>query len=290
MTRFSAEGLGRAPAGPRIDGDLSDEAWKQASRTEEWFETNPGDNTPPRVRNVGYLAYDERFLYVGLEFEDPDPSRIRAPLGDHDNLSSTTDYGGVLLDTRNDGRTGTLFLANARGLQYDAVSDDGGGGEDDSPDFYWDAAGRITATGWTLEIRVPFASLRYPRTDPQTWGFMLYRNYPREFRYQFFTTRLPKGTNCFVCHSNKLVGLTGLPKGGHFVAAPDPITDPVQRDWRAAVGNEKKTHAANIPLFMPGCPPAAALLCRGLDWTRKRPGGAFPFHTSSYFDGILSPL
>jgi hypothetical protein len=212
--------IARAGAPIRIDGDLSDEGWRAAIPIETWYEVNPGDNTPPKVKNIGRVAYDDRYFYVGLEFDDPHPEKIRSPLGDRDNLSSATDYGGVILDTRNTGRTAILFLANARGLQYDAVSDDGGGGEDSSPDFYWDSAGRITATGWTLEIRIPFTSLRYPKTDPQTWGIMLYRNHPRDFRYQFFTLRLPRGSSCFICHSNKLVGLRQLPAGGHMVAAP----------------------------------------------------------------------
>ena len=217
-----------------IDGKLSEDAWKTAAAITAWYEINPGDNTPPRMKNAGYLVYDDRFLYVGLEFDDPEPSRIRAPLGDRDNLSSSTDYAGVVLDARHDGRTAILFLANARGLQYDAVTDDGGSGEDSSPDFYWDAAGAITPTGWSLEMRIPFTSLRYPKADPQTWGVMLYRNYPREFRYQFMTTRVPKGTPCFICHSNELPGLTQLPRAGHLVAVPyvsarqnaTPVGDP----------------------------------------------------------------
>jgi hypothetical protein len=204
----------------RLDGVLDDEAWRDAERVETWFETNPGDNTPPPVGNVGYVAYDDRFFYAGFEFQDPEPARIRAPLGDHDSTGGAMDYGGVILDTRNDGRSGVLFLANAHGIQYDAVTDDATGNEDSSPDFFWESAARVTATGWSLEIRIPFASLRYPRTDPQTWGVMLYRNYPRDFRYQFFSTRLPRGGNCFICRSNKLAGLERLPRGGGFVIAP----------------------------------------------------------------------
>ena len=41
-------------AGPiMIDGDLSDEGWKGAVRVDTWYEVNPGDNTPPKVQNVG---------------------------------------------------------------------------------------------------------------------------------------------------------------------------------------------------------------------------------------------
>src|SRR2546422_759057 len=87
------------------------------------------------------------------------------------------------------GRSAQMFLANPRGIQYDAISDDASG-EDSSPDFFWESAARITERGWTLEIRVPFSSLRYRTSDPQTWGILLYRNYPRDFRYQFFSAKL----------------------------------------------------------------------------------------------------
>jgi hypothetical protein len=112
-----------------------------------------------------------------------------------------------------------MFLANPRGIQYDAIADDASG-EDSSPDFFWESAARITEHGWTLEIKVPFSSLRYRNADPQTWGILLYRNYPRDFRYQFFSAKLPRGGNCFICRSNTLVGLERLPSGGHIVAAP----------------------------------------------------------------------
>jgi hypothetical protein len=203
-----------------VDGDLSDEGWKSATKVDTFFETNPGDNVTPRVRTVAYLGYDDRYFYAGFEFFDPDPSKIRAPYGDRDDVSSATDYGGVILDTRNDRRTGLLLLANPRGIQYDAISDDTTGNEDSSPDFYWDSAARITAQGWELEIRVPLSSLRYPPGDKQTWGILLYRNYPRDFRYQMFSATLPRGGNCFICRSNALTGLENLPPAGHLIVAP----------------------------------------------------------------------
>ncbi len=203
-----------------VDGALDDAGWKGAHRIETWFETNPGDNVAPKVANAAYLAYDDKFFYAGFEFEDPEPRKIKAPLGDRDNVPGDTDYAGIILDARNDGKTAMTFFGNASGIQYDAMTDDTGSGEDSSPDFFWDSAARITATGWTLEIRVPFSSLRYGRADVQTWRILLYRNYPREYRYQMFNTRLPRGGNCFVCRGVPLNGLTGLPAGGGLVLAP----------------------------------------------------------------------
>src|SRR5215813_7173034 len=86
----------RATGPIRIDGDLSDEGWRGATKVTKWFEVTPGDNTEPAVRNVGYLTFDDRFLYVGFEFDDPDPGAIRAPLADHDRLNgNSTDFGGI---------------------------------------------------------------------------------------------------------------------------------------------------------------------------------------------------
>jgi uncharacterized protein DUF5916 len=207
-------------AGPiAIDGNLSDPGWQGATKVTTWYETNPGDSVEPKVKNVGYLTYDDKFLYAGFEFADPNPRGIRAPYGDRDNVSSSTDYGGIILDTQGESRRAILFLANPRGIQYDANTDDASG-EDSSPDYYWDSAARITPEGWILEMRVPFTSLRYKQADPQKWNIMLYRNHPRDFRYQYFSTKLPRGGNCFICRSNPLTGLTGLPSGGHLVVAP----------------------------------------------------------------------
>jgi hypothetical protein len=251
-------------AGPiRLDGDLSDEGWRGATRVEKWYEANPGDNTEPKVRNVGYLTYDDRFLYAGFEFEDPDPRAIRAPYADRDDIGNgSSDYGGILLDPRNTGSNAIFFVVTPSNTQYDAIKDDSSG-EDSSPDYFWESATRITAHGWTLEMRIPFTSLRYRNVDPQTWSIMLYRNYPRDFHYQFFSATLPRGGNCFVCRSNTLVGLERLPAGGHLVAAPyvsaSQIAHPRDDLGSALVSDPLKPHIGLDVKFTPNADNAVDL-------------------------------
>ena len=212
--------ISRAAGHISVDGDISDEAWRTATRVEKWYEFRPGDNTEPKVRNVGWLTYDDHALYAAFEFEDPNPGAMRAPYADRDDISGGgTDYAGLVLDTRNTGRTAVLFVTTPRNIQYDSVMDDSSG-EDSSPDFFWQSATRIHERGWTLEMRIPFSSLRYRSSDVQRWGVMLYRNYPRQYHYQFFTAKIPRGSNCFICHEQTLEGLERLPSGGHLVAAP----------------------------------------------------------------------
>ncbi|HEX6097505.1 MAG TPA: DUF5916 domain-containing protein [Thermoanaerobaculia bacterium] len=213
--------IGPAAAPIAIDGVIGEGEWANATKYETWYETNPGDNITPSVKTVGWVTYDSRFLYFAVESTDPNPKAISAPYADHDQISGNTDdYVGVLLDTRNDGKSGYLFLVTARGVQYDAVTDDSGSGEDNSPDFFWDTAAKIHATGWTAEARIPFSSLRYDGASPEQWGLMLYRNYPRDRRYQMFTNKLPRDVNCFVCNWGKVTGLRDLPTGDHMVLAP----------------------------------------------------------------------
>lgn len=215
--------VARATGAIQVDGDLSDPGWEGAQPIETWYETNPGDSIPvaPELRNVAWLAYDDRYFYAAFRFDDPEPGAIKSQLGDHDQIGGggLSDYGGLILDPRGDGKVAQMFLANASSIEYDAISSDASG-EDASPDFFWEAAARITDKGWQLELRIPFSSIRYVDPNPDHWGVLLYRNRPRDFRYQYFTSKLPRDRNCFICSSRELTGIEGLPNGAHWVAAP----------------------------------------------------------------------
>lgn len=201
-----------------IDGDVSDPEWREARRIDEFVEYFRGDNTAPPANTVGYIAYDSEAVYVAFHADDPRPEHIRAPLVDRDKVRGDQDYVAVLLDTLNDGRSGVAFRVNPRGVQTDSVVSDGNE-EDFSPDFFYQAVARRTATGWSAEMRIPLSSLRYP-ADAQHWRVIMMRNYPRDFRYIMANTPIPKSSNCFVCHASMLEGLEGLPTGSHFTLTP----------------------------------------------------------------------
>jgi len=211
--------IARASGAIKVDADLSDPGWAGAVRIDKWYETKPGDNVEPKVASVGWLAYDDKYFYAAFEFSDPEPKNIRAPFAEQDNISIAHDYGGLFIDSNDDGKTAFEFLATARGVQFDAVNGDNSG-EDPAVDFHWDARARITDSGWVLEMRIPFSTLRYPHTDPQTWGIMLFRNWPRNHHTQIFGMPVRRDQNCFICQSAQLTGLTGLPRGGHWSFAP----------------------------------------------------------------------
>ena len=203
-----------------VDGDLSDSGWQDATKFDQFYETSPGDNVPAKVKTIAYISYDDRYFYIGVRCEDPHPEKIRAPFVERDNVIGTDDNIAVFLDTRNDRRSAIELRVNPRGIQGDAVFNDANSNEDFSPDFYYDTAAAIDDHGWTAEYRIPFTSLRYGSADPQTWNILVWRNYPRDFRYAFHSAPLPRGSSCVVCFAHPLTGLTQLPEAGHVVAAP----------------------------------------------------------------------
>ena len=203
-----------------IDGHISDSGWSHALRIDDFVEFAKGDNTAPPVRTSAWLTYDDRYFYVAFRNDDPQPSAIRAPFVDRDQVLADQDYATVMLDTQNERRSAFVFRVNPRGVQTDSVLNDASQTEDFAPDFFYESAAQITAEGWTAEMRIPWTSLRYPDRHPQSWGVILSRNYPRDFQYIMASTRLPKGRNCFVCYASALAGLRGLPRGGHMTVAP----------------------------------------------------------------------
>jgi hypothetical protein len=233
-----------------LDGRLDEPAWQRAGKVTQWWETAPGDNVAPKVQTTGYLAYDAVYLYVGFDCQDPDPRSIRAPFADRDGITSNVDHVGVLIDSRNDGKTGVVFAASAAGVQYDSIWDDSVAGDDSAPDFYWDAAAHVDERGWTLEMRIPFSSLRYTDRNPSSWRISLYRIYPRELWYQFVSATRPRGVDCWACRFNRLTGLHDLPPGGSMVVAPyasarsssqaDPGSELSRATTSGAVGGDLK--------------------------------------------------
>lgn len=207
-------------AGPiLVDGDLSDPGWKGAAEISEFYETNPGDNVPPNVATTAWVTFDDTYFYVAIRCDDDDPASIRAPYVDRDEVFSDQDFAGIMLDTRGDGRWAQELFVNPRGIHDDGVINDANGHENFSPDFFWDSAGRITERGWQVEMRIPFASLRYSGSAPR-WRLLVYRNRPREYRYQIFSRPLPRDSNSLLAQAAVVEGLQGLPTGSHLVAAP----------------------------------------------------------------------
>lgn len=120
---------------------------------------------PTEVR----LLTDGITLFIGVRARDPEPSRIAIHTMQRDSDLEGDDTVTLVFDTFGDHRTGYYFRVNAAGARYDGLIIDH---ETVSPDWdgIWDAATRIDEEGWTLEVAIPGATLRFA-PESVAWGF-----------------------------------------------------------------------------------------------------------------------
>ncbi len=210
----------RATGPIRVDGAIDEPAWSDALALDLPYETEPGENTPADVATTCWITYDQDRLYAACRAHDPVPKEIRARYTDRDQAFSD-DVVGVKLDTFNDGRRAFQFFVNPLGVQMDILQDDVNGGDDSSWDTIWDSAGRITETGYEVEISVPFSSLRFQRGDgDQTWGLDLVRFRPRSRVFRLALNTRDRGSNCELCRNGRITGFTGAEPGKNLEIVP----------------------------------------------------------------------
>jgi len=209
-----------------VDGLLSEAAWDEAQVIPLSWEWYPGDNAEPPVATDCLVTFDDDNLYVAFRASDPEPGRIRAHLSDRDS-AFLDDLVGFVVDPFADRRRGFRFQVNPLGVQMDAQVSDVDDDTDWTWDAIWDAAGRLTADGYTVEMAVPWKQLRFPRADvaggdratdagappPGTWGFLALRDYPRSVSHELRSAVQDRDRDCFVCQFGSVSGFTGLTPG-----------------------------------------------------------------------------
>jgi hypothetical protein len=161
---------------PVIDGKLDDEVWKQGAVFKDFLQTNPGDNIAPSKPTEVTIGYDAKTLYLAFHCYD-EPDKIRATVAKRDEVFGE-DNVRVFLDTFNDQRRAYLLGWNPLGVQQDGIMTESSG-TDFSVDIVMESKGMITSDGWTLEVAVPFKSLRYEAGKGKLWGFHVWRNIDR---------------------------------------------------------------------------------------------------------------
>jgi len=193
---------------PVLDGKLDDSTWAQAAKLTDFVEYEPNDLVPGREKSIAYVAYDAQYLFLGFRAFESDPSRVRATVFPRERGGEGDDRVTFLLDTFLDKRRAVEFKSNPFGIQTDGIKVEGLEG-DPSPDFVWYSAGQRDNQGWSVEMMIPWASLRFPHADPLSIGFNVVRVYGRAGAKDSWVARR-HGNPCEICQEGVLVGITGI--------------------------------------------------------------------------------
>jgi hypothetical protein len=181
-----------------LDGTLSHPAWQRAPAFERSHEIDPvRGRTPSHAMRVQVL-YDAQAMYFGVTALDPEPQRIRAPLVRHDLVNRTQDFVVVYIDPVGTRQSAQFFRVGASGSTADGLHTAANDLEDFAPDFDFDSAVSRHDQGYTVVLRVPFASLRYTAARDRVWRVMVGRRIPREDVTLTLTVPLPREALSFI--------------------------------------------------------------------------------------------
>jgi hypothetical protein len=167
-----------------IDGKLSENSWENAEIATNFFMIFPdnGKEISQDLKTDVKIIYDQEAVYVGAILYDKDPSGIKREITKRDDFA-TADHFGVFFNGYNDGQQEFRFFVSAAGVQQDGIYTTANG-EDFSWDSIWQSKVTITDYGWVVEMKIPYAALRFPKTNKQTWGLNFYREV-RKTRQQY---------------------------------------------------------------------------------------------------------
>jgi hypothetical protein len=170
-----------------IDGNPHESAWATADIATGFTMFQPDNGKPIDIaKNTEVkLLYDDNAIYIFANMRDDDPTKILTEITRRDQVG-TADIFGVFINGFNDGQQDFQFFVTASGVQLDRLATEDGEvtpdafSQDFSWDAIWDSAVQITDEGWTAEIKIPYAALRFSKEQVQTWGLNFFRGIRRD--------------------------------------------------------------------------------------------------------------
>ena len=221
----------RLLAGIEVDGRLDEPVYESVAPVSDFIQQLPDEGALATERTDAWVMFDDENFYVaGRCWDSAPPSEWVATEMRRDAFNMlNNDLFGFLIDTFYDRRNALLFYANPLGGFVDqALTNEGNPNRDWNP--VWDVKTDRFDGGWTIEMVVPFKSLRYRPARDQVWGIQLRRTVMRKNEWAYLTL-IPISAAGFggrggvfrVSAAGTLVGLEAPPAGVHLEVKPYAI-------------------------------------------------------------------
>jgi hypothetical protein len=150
-----------------FDGIPDDETWKTIKPFSLIMHSPVFGKDPTEATDVRF-GYDDKYLYCAARLMYKDPAMMQSASLKRDYMGMGGDWFGVILDSYNDKENGLAFFTSPDGLRFDAtiLKDAVTMFPDQMPmniswNTFWDVKTANDSAGWTLEMRIPFSSLRF---------------------------------------------------------------------------------------------------------------------------------
>ncbi len=176
------------PEGIRLDGQLDENVYFTVPAITGFIQQSPDEGAPATEETEAWILFDDDNIYVAARVWDSAPPSqwVANEMRRDTRQLRQNDTFAVILDTFYDRRNGVAFYTNALGALADfQITNEGNPNSDWNP--IWDVRTGRFAGGWTVEMEIPFKSLRYRPGPSQIWGVQLRRNVRRKNEWAYIT-------------------------------------------------------------------------------------------------------
>ncbi|GAH28875.1 unnamed protein product, partial [marine sediment metagenome] len=221
-----------------MDGRLNEAFWKQAHSIKDLTQREPNEGAPATEPTEIRVLFDDLYLYIGVVCFDSEPDKIVANEMRRDGELENDDYFEVFIDASHDHRNAFYFAINPLGARRDALIRDEGSNINWDWDGIWIAKVKRTERGWTAEIAIPFHTLRFKKSQNQTWGINFGRHIARK-REEIYWSPILRDYGWFgkykVSYCGHLKGLENLNQGNRIQLMPYLIGGGIQEEEEASL-------------------------------------------------------
>ena len=179
----------RLATGIRLDGRLDEPVYNAVPAITDFVQQMPVEGAPATERTEAWILFDEANIYVsGRVWDSAPPAEWVANEMRRDTPQlRENDSFWVAFDTFNDRRNGVAFYTNPLGAIGDfGITNEGNPNGDWNP--VWDVRTGRFEGGWTVEMAIPFKSLRYRPGPVQQWGVQIRRTIRRKNEMTYLTS------------------------------------------------------------------------------------------------------
>ncbi|MEF8797465.1 MAG: carbohydrate binding family 9 domain-containing protein, partial [Salinivenus sp.] len=175
----------------QVDGRLQEAVWSEATAHTDWYQQRPNEGAAPSQATAMWLVHDEEALYLAARLEERNPNHIAARTLQRDSYdleSGNQDAVALILDTFNDQRSALGFVVTPAGVRTDLEIASDGRSTNPNWDGFWTAATQRDGQGWTVEMRIPFSTLRFSTGEQglAEMGLILWRYRARNAEYDIY--------------------------------------------------------------------------------------------------------
>jgi hypothetical protein len=210
----------------QIDGIMNEAAWTRSDSVTRFIQAMPDVGAPATEETTVRILYDEEYLYIGAELYDSEPDGITAQFLHQDFETHDDDVFAVTLDTFLDHRNSFMFLINPRGAVKDGQTFDNSRTHNLAWEGVIDVRTSIHDRGWTVELAIPFTTLRFdPERGEQSWGMNFLRRLRRRNEDAYWAPLDRRSRVHTMALAGKLTGLSGLPRPRNVTVKPFGMTD-----------------------------------------------------------------